>query len=80
MSPKRPSRTGTRTDSNEPKKGRCYDCQHAYLMQSAPHNPIVALCGQNKERWVASMTPDCNMFKQRMGEAEIHPMIFLNRH
>lgn len=66
------------TKKKEEKKfGKCYDCNSAYLMQSHKHNPIIALCQITKERWVASMDPRCGRFSQRVGEAEIHPMIHL---
>lgn len=60
-------------------KGMCLDCRHAYLMRSEPCNPIVAECTMTKERWVASMSPDCGKFARRIGEPVINPMIFLNR-
>ena len=68
------------TRINEPKKGKCLDCKNAYLMQSLPCNPIVSECTITKERWVASMEPDCGRFEHRKAEAVIHPMIYLNRH
>ena len=61
----------------EPKYGKCYDCRHAYLMQSQKYNPVVALCQRTKERWVASMDPRCGNFEKRTEEAVINPMIHL---
>ena len=58
----------------------CYDCLHAYLRRSSPHNPVIAECKVNNERWVASMEPDCRSFDERHGEAEIHPMIHLTKY
>ena len=69
---------GRKPKKAEVKNGKCYDCAKAYLMQSEKWNPIVAKCTVTGERWVASMTPECGVFDQREGEAEIHPMIFLN--
>ncbi len=63
----------------EPKNGVCRQCARAYLMQSAPYNPVVAECERTKERWVASMNPGCGVFVQRTGEEIIHPMKHLNQ-
>ena len=71
------TKTKTKSKEEEPKHGKCYDCKNAYLMQSYPYNPIIALCEITKERWVASMDPNCGLFGKRVGEAEIHPMIHL---
>lgn len=59
--------------------GTCYECQHAYLMQSRKENPIVAECEINHERQVARMN-ECSisMFKRNNGEKIIHPMIKAN--
>ena len=75
-----PPRKPTKPKKEKPKRGKCYDCRHAYLMQSSPFNPIVAQCDVNKERWVASMEPNCLSFDDRTGEAEIHPMIHLTKY
>lgn len=53
----------------------CYDCSCAYLMRSAPRNPVVVECAITHEREVARTTIRCRNFKQRLGEAVIHPMI-----
>jgi hypothetical protein len=53
----------------------CYQCSHAYLMRSNPHDPIVSECLITKQREVASTPIMCRNFKQRLGEAEIHTMI-----
>ena len=53
----------------------CYQCCHAYLMRSVPHNPIVSECSITKQREVASTHIRCRNFKQRTREAEIHTMI-----
>jgi DNA modification methylase len=53
----------------------CYQCCHAYLMRSAPHNPVVAECAITHQREVASTMIRCRHFKQRVGEAEINQMI-----
>lgn len=53
----------------------CYQCRNAYLMRSAPHNPIVSECAITHVREVASTPLKCSYFKQRMGDAEIHSMI-----
>ncbi|WP_155952942.1 hypothetical protein [Prevotella sp. HUN102] len=52
----------------------CYQCNNAYLMRSAPHNPVISECTITHEREVASKMIRCRHFKQRMGEAEINPM------
>lgn len=70
-------RKNTNTKVEQPKNGVCYECANAYLMKSQVYNPVVALCEITKERWVASMNPLCGKFSQRIGEAEIHPMIHL---
>lgn len=71
------AKTSGKGRREEPKYGKCYDCKHAYLMQSQKYNPVVALCQRTKERWVASMDPRCGKFERRMGEAVINPMIHL---
>ena len=53
----------------------CYQCSHAYLMRSNPHNSIVSECSITKQREVANTHIRCRNFKQRTREAEIHPMI-----
>ena len=53
----------------------CFQCRNAYLMRSAPHNPIVSECVITHVREVASTPFKCFYFKQRMDDAEIHPMI-----
>lgn len=53
----------------------CYQCSNAYLMRSAPHNPVVAECEITHERNVASTLIKCSHFKQRAGEAEINPIM-----
>lgn len=45
----------------------CYDCANAHLMQWAD-DPVVAECGVNHERQVASTLLPCFNFKNRLGE------------
>ena len=52
----------------------CFQCQFAYLMRSAPHNPIVSECSLTGERNVARTPIKCQHFKQRVSSAEINPM------
>ena len=54
---------------------KCYDCEHAYLMQSVFNNPVVSECTITYEREVANTPIKCQYFKQRAVKAEIHPMI-----
>ena len=53
----------------------CKECSNAYLMRSAPYNPIVAECKKTGERQVATMPLHCLYFEQKKGDAEIHPML-----
>lgn len=55
----------------------CFQCQFAYLMRSAPRNPIVSECTITKEREVASTLLKCEYFKPRAGDAVINPMKYL---
>lgn len=55
----------------------CYQCANAYLMRSAPHNPIVSECTITHEREVASSLIQCEHFKKRVTNVEIHQMIKL---
>ena len=57
-------------------KGRCMECAKAYLMQSAPHNPVVAECTVNHQRQVAEANM-CSIgeFEVSSGETVIHKMI-----
>ena len=52
----------------------CYDCQHAYLMQSSVVNPCVAECKFSQDRHVAKTIWVCPRFQLGIGKPEIHPM------
>lgn len=61
------------------KEYTCRDCIKAYLMQSAPANPVVARCSRNGVREVASMNA-CKTFyahgeKWVTTNPVIHPMV-----
>lgn len=58
------------------KNGHCIECAKAYLMQSAPQNPIVAECEVNHQRQVAEANM-CGIgcFEELSGETVIHNMI-----
>jgi hypothetical protein len=72
-------KTGTGQKVQDVRRGRCYDCQNAYLMRSSKYNPIVAECSCDGQRRVASTEPPCGKFSMRTGDPVVHPMIFLNK-
>lgn len=55
----------------------CYECKSAYLMQSAPCNPVVSECEIMHERNVASVKHNCRLYGKRIEDAVIHKMIYL---
>lgn len=57
------------------KVGYCYDCKHAYLMQSHKYNPIISECSLNKERQVAkSFLCTIGTFEENKHERVVHDM------
>ena len=69
----------TKTKKKQKRLTRCIECRNAYLMQSAPKNPIIVKCHNLADRRVASTPMQCEKFLQRKTKPEIHPMIFLDR-
>lgn len=72
--------TTPKVSNTKPKKGKCIECAHAYVMSDGqPCNPLISLCQKNGERYPQSWEYLISGFVQRTGELEIHPMIYLNR-
>lgn len=69
----------TKTKKKQKLLTQCIECCHAYLMQSAPQNPIVVKCHNKAGRRVATTPMQCEQFLQTMTKPEIHPMLFLDK-
>lgn len=79
-----PAASTARKKATTPTKAKelvtCMDCKLAYLMQSHPHNPIVAECETTHKRNVASSRMQCANWKQGDPNPEIHAMIPAKRY
>lgn len=79
-STKQARRPASPSQADKPKKGKCVDCAHAYVMTDhMPQNPLISICGQNNERFSQGHVCQINGFEPRKGELVIHEMIYLNR-
>lgn len=59
-------------------KVTCEDCKFAYLMRSAPENPIVVLCLIDNHRDVATWPLRCKSYIHNPKHHVIHDMVPVN--